>query len=86
MPDLVVSAPSAGVSNSRKVKSVPLLVQNKERMCEMRPFDQGLLLPSVYLGRHWHHSHDKCSKPFPLHSCILQAIKNWTVGRPGNET
>ena len=52
MPDLVVSAPSAGVSNSRKVKSVPLLVQNKERMCEMRPFDQGLLLPSVYLGRH----------------------------------
>ena len=22
---------------------------------------------------------------FPLHFCILQAIKNWMVGRPGNE-
>ena len=22
---------------------------------------------------------------FPLHFCILQAIKNWTAGRPGNE-
>ena len=22
---------------------------------------------------------------FPLHFCILRAIKNWTVGRPGNE-
>ena len=43
------------------------------------------LPPSVYLGRHWHHSHDKCSQAFPLHFSILQAIRNWTVGRPGNE-
>ena len=43
------------------------------------------LPPSVYLGRHWHHSHDKCSQAFPLHFCKLQAIRNWTVGRPGKE-
>ena len=48
MPDLVVSTPSAGVSNVREVESVPLLVQNKERMREMRPFDQRHLPPSVY--------------------------------------
>ena len=41
--------------------------------------------PSVYLGRHWHHSHDKCSQAFSLCFCILQAIKNWMVGRPWNE-
>ena len=40
---------------------------------------------SVYLGRHWCHSHDKWYQPFPLHICILQAMRNWTVGRPGNE-
>ena len=27
----------------------------------------------------------KMDQAFPLHFCILQAIKNWTVGRPGNE-
>ena len=48
---LVVSAPSAGVSNSHKVKSVPLLFQNEEHMCEMLSFSRGHLLPSVYLGR-----------------------------------
>jgi len=31
---------------------------NKEFMCEMHSFDRGPLPPSVYLGRHWHHSHD----------------------------
>ena len=31
-PYLVVSAPSAGVSNISKVKNVPLLVQNEERV------------------------------------------------------
>ena len=42
---------------------------------------------SVYLhvGRHWRHSCDKMDQAFPLRFCILQAIKNWTVGRPGNE-
>ena len=50
-----------------------------------RSLDGGPLPPSVYLGRHWRHSHDKCSQAFPLHFCTLQAIKNWTVGRPGNE-
>ena len=33
----------------------------------------------------WHHSRDKWYQAFPLRFCILQAIKNWTVGRPGNE-
>ena len=32
-----------------------------------------------------HHSCDKMDQVFPLQFCILQAIKNWTVGRPGNE-
>ena len=32
-----------------------------------------------------HHSTDKMDQAFPLHFCILQAIKNWTVGRPGNK-
>ena len=40
---------------------------------------------SVYLGRHWHHSHDKIYQAFPLRFCILGVIKNWMVGRPGNK-
>ena len=47
-PYLVVSAPSAGVSNIRKAKNVPLLF---ERVREMRSIDRGPLPPSVYLGR-----------------------------------
>ena len=41
--------------------------------------------PSVYLGRHWHHS---CDKIYNIPACILaylQVIENWTMGRPGNE-
>ena len=34
--------------------------------------------PSVYLR-------DKMDQAFPLCFCILQAIKNWIVGRPVNE-
>ena len=30
------------------------------------------------------HTCDEMDQAFPLHFCILQAIKNWTVGRPGN--
>ena len=44
-PYLVVSAPSAGVSNISEVKIVPLLVQNQKRMCEMSSFNQGPLPP-----------------------------------------
>ena len=44
-------------------------------------FDGG----SLHLDRHWRHSRDKWYQAFPLRFCILQAIKNWTVGRPGNE-
>ena len=36
--------------------------------------------PSVDLSWHWCHSRDKCSQPSLLF-CILQVIKNWTVGR-----
>ena len=51
----------------------------------MRSFDGDPSPPSVYLGRHWCHSRDKIYQAFPLCFCILQVIKNWTVGRPGNE-
>ena len=64
------------------MKKGPLLVQNEEHVCEMRSFNWGLLPPFVYTDV----IHAvKCSQAFPLHVCILQAIKNWTVGRPGNE-
>ena len=48
----------------------------------MCSFDRGLLHPSVDLGRHQRHSRDKMDQAFPLRFCILQAIKNWTLGRP----
>ena len=51
-PYLVVSAPSAGVSNVCEAKNVPLLVQNEKHVRKMRSFDGGPLPPSVYLGRH----------------------------------
>ena len=35
-PDLLVSAPSTGDSIVREAKGVPLLVENKERVREMR--------------------------------------------------
>ena len=35
-----------------EAKIMPLLVQNEEHMGEMHLFNQGLLPPSVYLGRH----------------------------------
>ena len=55
---------------------------------QARSFDGGILTPFclyTYIGKHWHHSRDKTYQAFPLRFCILQAIKNWTVGRPGNE-
>ena len=33
--------PCVGVLNVRKVKKLPLVVQDKERMCEMHSFIQG---------------------------------------------
>ena len=44
-PCLVVSAPSAGVSNICETTNVPLLVQNEECVHKMRSFDQGPLPP-----------------------------------------
>ena len=38
-----------------------------------------------YFLRYWLHSRDKLYQAFPLRFRILQAIKNWTVGRPGNK-
>ena len=77
-----MSAPSAGVSNIRKAKNIPLLVQNEECVCEMHSFNQRPLPPFVYLGKHWRHSRDKLDQASPLRFCILQVIKNWMVGRP----
>ena len=84
-PYLVVSAPSGRVSTIREVKIILLQVRNEECMCETRSFNGEPLPPSVYLGRHWGHSCDKIYQPFRLHFWILQVIKNWTVGSPGNE-
>ena len=59
---------------------------SRQRMRVQNVFFQlGTTLPSVYWGRHWCHWRDKMDQAFPLHFCILQVIKNWTVGRPGNE-
>ena len=46
-------------------------------------FRSGPLSPSVYLGRHWHHSCDEMGLPPQSVFCILQMIKNWMVRRPG---
>ena len=40
-PYLVVSAPSAEVSNVHEAKSILLLVQNEKRVCKMHSFDMG---------------------------------------------
>ena len=79
---LVVSAPSTGVSNVCEAKNVPLQIRNEECMREMHSFNGRPLPPSVYLGRH---SRYKIYQASPLRFCILQAIENWMVGRPGNE-
>ena len=37
-------------------------------------------------GSKWRtYAQDKMDQAFPLHFCILQVIKNWTVGRAENE-
>ena len=59
---------------------------SKRRTCVQNAFFQLGIPPTyVYLGRHWRHSHDKMDQAFPLRLCIPQVIKNWMVGRPGNE-
>lgn len=41
--------------------------------------------PVIPLGRHWHHSCDKMYQAFPHCLHTLQVIKNWTMGKSGNE-
>ena len=78
-PLLVVFISSTGVLNVCKAKSVPLLVQNKERVWVMHPpHPTPVCLPS----RHWHHSRGPGLPPSFLHT---ESDKNWTVSRPGNE-
>ena len=48
-------------------------------------FQSGTPPPSVQLSRQNGHSRDKMDQVFPLRFYILQAIKNWTVGRSGNK-
>ena len=48
-------------------------------------FNRGLRPPSIILGRHNILHVIKWTKPSSFVFCILQMIKNWTVGRPGNE-
>ena len=50
-PFLVLSVPSAGVSNIHQVKNTLLLVRNEECMREMHPFDRGPF-PPLSKGRH----------------------------------
>ena len=47
-------------------KNLPLVVQNKERMCKMPSFNRGPLSSSIYLSRHWCHSYDKMDQAFPF--------------------
>ena len=51
-PYLVVSVPSAGVSNVCEATNILLLVQNEECVHKMRCFNREPLLPSVDLGGH----------------------------------
>ena len=64
-----------------KQKNILLLFQNEECIHKMCSFDRGLLHPSVDLGRHQRHSHDKMDQAFPpfLHTASNQ---NWMLGRP----
>ena len=64
--------------------------KHTDQHCKKKSFKQSLSFEgpsplSVYLGRHWCHACDKCSQVFCLHFCVLQTIKNWTVGSPKNE-
>ena len=70
-PYRVVSVPSAEVLNVCEAKNIPLVVQNEERVGKMRPFNQGPLLPSVYL-----HVIHMIKRTIPSTS-LLKAIKNW---------
>ena len=82
---LVVSAPSAGVSNIREAKkNIPLLVQNEERVCKkLHSFNQGPTPLSVYLGRQNVIHMIKWTRPSPSVSAYCkrsktgQTIKNW---------
>ena len=47
----------------------------QEKRPQARSFDWGPLPPSVYPGRHWHHSHDKIYQAYPLCFSILQRSK-----------
>ena len=47
---LVVSVPSAGISNIHDTTNILLLVQNKEHVCQMHSFNWG---PSPPLGKAW---------------------------------
>ena len=62
--------------NICKAENLPLIIQDEKRA-------QNLICPPaplpVYLGRHLR---DRMDQAFLLHSCILEAIKNWMVGRP----
>ena len=83
-PYLVVSGSSAGVGNICEAQNVPLLVQKKNAYVRCI-LSIGTPPSSVYLGRHWRHSCHTMDQAFPIHFCTLQAIKNWMVGKPGNE-
>ena len=72
----MVSASSAGVLNVHEMRNVPLLVQNEERVQEIRSFDWGPLPPLCLPSRHNVIHVIKWTRP-SLCFCILQAIKNW---------
>ena len=78
---LVVSAPSAGVSNVCEAKNIPLLFENKEHVREIPSLD-GDPPP---LDTDVNHV-IKWTRPSPSVFAYYNRSKNWTVGRPGNET
>ena len=62
-------------------------LEQKLHLYKIRPevCQSGTIPASVCPGRQNVIHVIKWTRPSHLHFCILQAIKNWTVGRPGNK-
>ena len=67
---LVVSVPSAGLSNVYKAKNISILVQNKELMCKMHSFDWRPLPPSVHLT-HVQDCKQMCNGTLGIPNCAV---------------
>ena len=81
-PYLVASAPSAEVLNiceANKVTHSWFKVKNACAKCALLIRDPSPLCLALMS------TCDKLDQAFPLRFCMLQAIKSWMEGRPGNK-